>query len=351
MKNHLNSLPISGILAGLLLLTPAQADDSGLCPVAGPLMADLATAMMAQVVPLDDALAISLRDDGWVQDSAVPLASPPAWQILTALTDSQFGGMVLPDRWAGFGQSPAVAGREWPCLFDPAPVSTDPVEAETRLALALLPRHQVTSVLLVIAVGAENGEIGEPVTGCRLSMLRSEVFWKNRARDSALRPQFQRLMPRLRKVFEAEGVPEKWVWVAEVESTFNPRARSLAGAAGLYQLMPTTARRFGLRTFPFDDRLVPEKNARAAARYLKMLYQQFESWPLALAAYNAGEGRISREMKKRGARTYGEIVRHLPLETQIYVPRVMATAALREDQAAGLPSALAVGRKSIRGAP
>lgn len=283
-----------GIVAGLLLLAPARADDSGLCPAAGPLMADLAPAMMAQVVPLGDPLEIPVCD-GWVQNPAAPLASLPAWQILTALTDPQSGGMVLPDRWAGFGQLPASAGREWPRLFEPAPASAGLVDVETL-----------------------------PV---------------------------QRLVPRLRKAFEAEGVPEKWIWVAEVESTFNPRARSLAGAAGLYQLMPATARRFGLRTFPFDDRLVPEKNARAAARYLKTLYQQFESWPLALAAYNAGEGRIVREMKKRGARTYGEIVRHLPLETQVYVPRVMATAALREDQTAGLVSALAVDRKAIRGEP
>gem|GEM_PF-1036881 len=74
----------------------------------------------------------------------------------------------------------------------------------------------------------------------------------------------RRRVPQLKPIFREEGVPEELVWVAEVESSFDPRARSPAGAAGLYQLMPETARAQGLSTFPFDQRYRPEKNARAS---------------------------------------------------------------------------------------
>ncbi|MBN1269333.1 MAG: lytic transglycosylase domain-containing protein [Kiritimatiellae bacterium] len=140
-----------------------------------------------------------------------------------------------------------------------------------------------------------------------------------------------RLMPELKEVFRQEGVPAEWVWIAEVESSLNPNARSPAGAAGLFQLMPATAKRFGLRTHPRDERLVPAKSARAAAQYLKILHGKFGDWPLALAAYNAGEGRVQRLLDARGADAFDAIADDLPLETRMYVPKVMATVALREN--------------------
>ncbi|MCX6998422.1 MAG: transglycosylase SLT domain-containing protein, partial [Kiritimatiellaeota bacterium] len=79
-----------------------------------------------------------------------------------------------------------------------------------------------------------------------------------------------------------------------------------------------------------DERLVPEKSARAAARCLRALYGQFGSWPLALAAYNAGAGRVGRALQKDATGTFEQIAGQLPLETQMYVPKVLATVALRE---------------------
>jgi len=146
------------------------------------------------------------------------------------------------------------------------------------------------------------------------------------------------MIPRLKKVFAEEGVPQKWVWVAQVESSLNPRAISSAGAVGLFQLMPGTARRFGLQTAPVDDRMEPEKSAGAAAQYLKILHRKFGCWSLALAAYNAGEGRVKEIMEKRKARTFNEMERYLPSETRAYVPKVMAIVALREDQLHGVRS-------------
>ncbi len=133
-----------------------------------------------------------------------------------------------------------------------------------------------------------------------------------------------------KRIFTEEGVPPEWVWLAEVESAWNPKARSPAGALGLFQFMPATAERFGMSLRPVDERLHVEKNTRAAAQYLRFLYGRFTSWPLALAAYNAGEGRVGRLLAKTGGQTFAEIADRLPTETRMYVPKVLATVALRE---------------------
>ena len=154
-------------------------------------------------------------------------------------------------------------------------------------------------------------------------------LWRQRLRNRPVPPQAAALLPTVRAAFAAEGVPTELVWLAEVESTFNPNARSPAGAKGLYQLMPDTARTLGLSTWPPDDRANPEKSARAAARRLRSLYEKFGDWPLALAAYNAGEGRVSRALVAQKATTFAGIANTLPVETRLYVPKVCATVALR----------------------
>src|SRR5690606_37921070 len=121
---------------------------------------------------------------------------------------------------------------------------------------------------------------------------------------------------------------------AEVESTFNPVARSPAGARGLFQLMPATARELGLRTFFPDERTDPAKSAQAAARYLRQMHDRFGDWPLALAAYNAGPGRVRRTLEQHGAETFAGIAAHLPAETQMYVPKVLATIEARTGRTA-----------------
>jgi membrane-bound lytic murein transglycosylase D len=137
------------------------------------------------------------------------------------------------------------------------------------------------------------------------------------------------LLPRLQQVFVEEGVPAELVWLAETESTFNPAARSPVGARGLFQLMPETAKSLGLQTFLPDERADPEKSARAAARYLRYLHGRFGDWPLVLAAYNAGEGRVWRTLKSGNASTFAEIAGALPAETRMYVPKVLATIETR----------------------
>ena len=158
-------------------------------------------------------------------------------------------------------------------------------------------------------------------------------LWLARVRDRPLPKNASVLMPQLRAAFVAEGVPAELAWVAEAESSLNPSARSPVGAKGLFQFMPDTAKAMGLSTFLPDERTHPEKSARAAARYLKTLHQKFGNWALALAAYNAGEGRVSRMLAKQKATSFTAIAETLPAETRMYVPKVCALIATR----AGVP--------------
>jgi membrane-bound lytic murein transglycosylase D len=138
------------------------------------------------------------------------------------------------------------------------------------------------------------------------------------------------LVPKLKPIFAGERVPAELVWVAEVESGFNRRARSPAGAAGLFQLMPATAKRLGLRSWPRDQRYQPEPSARAAAQYLRQLHDRFGDWPLALAAYNSGEGTVQRLLERHKTSSFDRIATRLPAETQMFVPKVEATVLRRE---------------------
>lgn len=153
--------------------------------------------------------------------------------------------------------------------------------------------------------------------------------WLTQVRLRPAPPNARMLMPRLEKAFAEEGVPPQLAWLAEAESSLNPAARSPAGAKGLFQLEPATAKSLGLSTFLPDERTDPDKSAHAAAKDLKALGHRFHSWPLALAAYNAGEGRVGRLLEAKHARSYDEIAAALPGETRMYVPKVCALIAAR----------------------
>jgi membrane-bound lytic murein transglycosylase D len=124
--------------------------------------------------------------------------------------------------------------------------------------------------------------------------------------------------------------PPEMVWIAEVESGFNPRARSPVGAAGMFQLMPDTARSLGLSLRPRDQRLDEKPSAKAAATYLRNLALRFHDWRLAVAAYNAGESRVHDLLQRHRAKSYDAIAENLPAETQLYVPKVEAVVKRRE---------------------
>ena len=169
------------------------------------------------------------------------------------------------------------------------------------------------------------------VDKARNRYVESKQVWLRKLAGRPAPPRAAALLPDLKKAFQAEGVPPALVWQAEDESTFNPAARSPAGAVGLYQFMPATAQQFGLRLSPADERLDALKNARAAAKYLKLLHGRFGSWPLAFAAYNCGQGRVSNLLRTTGGRTFDDIHDRLPAETRMYVPKIAALVQMREN--------------------
>jgi hypothetical protein len=147
---------------------------------------------------------------------------------------------------------------------------------------------------------------------------------------AALR-RLSQLRPLLIPILEDEGIPQEIAAVVVVESGGRSNALSPKGALGLWQLMPETARRYGLVVTPSrDERLDVERSTCAAAHYLRDLYQQFGSWPLALAAYNAGEQRVQRAVARAGIADFIQLssLRLLPQETRNYVPAVLSAMQL-----------------------
>jgi len=171
---------------------------------------------------------------------------------------------------------------------------------------------------------------GTPVPLPSPSLPVQRTIWTRQLERRPLPPLAQNYLPRLKQIFIAERVPPELAWVAEVESSFHPEARSPAGAAGLFQLMPATARTLNLSAWPRDERLEPEKSARAAAKYLRSLHGHYGDWRLTLAAYNAGGTRVDHLLKQSPAHTFDAISARLPAETQMYVPKVEATLRKRE---------------------
>jgi membrane-bound lytic murein transglycosylase D len=169
------------------------------------------------------------------------------------------------------------------------------------------------------------------VDNARNRYVESKQVWLRKLAGRPAPARAAALLPDVKRAFSAEGVPPQLVWQAEAESSFNPAARSPVGAAGLYQFMPATAQQFGLRLSPEDERLDALKNARAAAKYLKLLHARFGNWPLAFAAYNCGEGRVSKTLRSTGGKTFDDIHDKLPAETRMYVPKIAALVQLREN--------------------
>ena len=131
-------------------------------------------------------------------------------------------------------------------------------------------------------------------------------------------------------------LPKGLAYLPVIESAYMPTLTSRSGAHGIWQFMPDTAREYGLRVdWWVDERADPERSTRAAVAYLRDLYRQFNDWPLTLAAYNAGPGRIRRALETNGATTFWELcdAGALPKETRGYVPTFFATLMIASDPA------------------
>ncbi len=130
-----------------------------------------------------------------------------------------------------------------------------------------------------------------------------------------------------RRIFREEGIPENVAWLGQVESAWKPQAMSWASASGLWQFIPGTGSRYGLRrTAQIDERNSFEKATKASAQYLKFLANRYGgNWELAMAAYNSGEGNVDRAIRRAGVANFWVAYPYLPKETRNYVPNILAT--------------------------
>ena len=155
------------------------------------------------------------------------------------------------------------------------------------------------------------------------------------------RERFQRFLNRGAKysqlvhdTLKEEGVPAELYYLAMIESGFSTSARSWASAVGIWQFIRGTGRRYGLKINRYvDERKDPVRATRAAARYLASLYRVYQSWELAMAAYNAGEGRVLGAIMRGHTRDFWELSRKklLPKETRNYVPKMMAAVKIGQN--------------------
>ena len=129
--------------------------------------------------------------------------------------------------------------------------------------------------------------------------------------------------PIIERYLKINQLPEELKYLTIIESALNPNAISSAGAVGLWQLMPTTARRFGLKiNSQVDERRDPHKSTQAALKYLTFLHELLGDWTLAVAAYNCGGGGVQKAMRLGKGQDFWSIKSHLPTQTQHYIDRL-----------------------------
>jgi membrane-bound lytic murein transglycosylase D len=157
---------------------------------------------------------------------------------------------------------------------------------------------------------------------------------KAKSRFSSWLARSEKYVPSMRELLREQGLPEDLVYLALIESGFNPYAYSRSKAMGPWQFIYLTGKRYGLKSnWWVDERRDPEKSTVAAARYLKDLYDMFECWYLAAAGYNAGENKIATAMKRYRTEDFWELAkyRYLKQETKDYVPQMIAAALIAKD--------------------
>lgn len=194
------------------------------------------------------------------------------------------------------------------------------------------------------ALAEEVGRVVQEITpDYPLQTNQNVVAWIEAMTSGRLRNWFLRSLERsgaftdrFKQIFAEEGLPQDLVYLAHVESAFQPQATSRAKARGVFQFIAGTGRRYGLAIDNFvDERADPEKSCRASAAYLRDLYAEFGDWNLALAAYNAGEGRVRQAIARSGRKDFWYFAERglLPRETRNYVPAIQAATYVSKNPA------------------
>lgn len=303
-------------------------------PVARPWY-NLATALdlMLTLVRLVAVLiACHLGNPGWaaaeLSPSSVPAEPPPAPTELEP-------GPWRPDSVIGLAGDldPSAVPVKLPEFVDNFVHGPDPVRI-VQAPVAQEPPTAVASAELVRSAPAQpeykverdNHHVRQFIdlfqTGYRRAVVEG---WLS---------QSGRYLPMILDVFRQKGLPDELVFTAMIESGFNPRAVSRAGAKGIWQFMAPTAKRYGLRIDEWmDERLDPEKSTIAAARHLLDLYAVFGSWNLVQAAYNAGEMRLLQAIRAMGTSDFWTLRSGpvLPDETKNFIPAIQAATVIAQE--------------------
>jgi membrane-bound lytic murein transglycosylase D len=295
---------------------PATSDNAG----ADPVQENPAERKAVRGAPLEEPDANEspeLREVHRFEARAFPRLGGP--ELLDAQPDD--AALPLPPgltgRWGGTGDIPRqLRSPEVPARTDKAAASSRPAWAQA-LTLPELPVRWAPQV------------------------IRYLDFFKSDPKGHAIMASWLRKMERFRAIFETalarNELPKDLIYLAMIESGFEPGATSNKSAGGVWQFMPQVARAYGLEVGHWvDARRDPERAAESAARYLKDLYVRFGSWHLAFAAYNAGYGAILRSISRYNTNDYWELCRHesgLPWETTLYVPKILAAAIVGHNRA------------------
>jgi membrane-bound lytic murein transglycosylase D len=198
-------------------------------------------------------------------------------------------------------------------------------ESNDDFSLKIPPREQVKKdpdfdIPIVI-----NGKVEQFIHYFQTKIREKFVTWLGRS---------EKYIPFMKNVLKEHGLPEDLVYLALIESGYNPYAYSRAKAVGMWQFISPTGKRYGLRVdWWVDERRDPEKSTIAAAKYLKDLYDMFECWYLAAAGYNAGEYKIIKAMKRYRTEDFWKLTQYqyLKRETKDYVPLMIAAALVAKD--------------------
>jgi len=369
----------SGVLAQSLLaaclcatpLTPTLAQGRGSIPNnAGiPLEAQLRTQEIEKIIDRSDerlqAAEIHLKQGDYNQarrayDRAVDIILESGIDVRTdarlqrhyqALVEYVFQRQVAAHKQAAPAVNTQVASNATSLPQSPSGVAQQERPAESRGFGQQLfepsPLDELGTLKLTDEEtrGATEAEARSAVANARLDfgfrpngLIQAYInYYTGRGRatmESGLR-RSGRFMTMARKIFREEGVPQDIAWLGQVESAWSPIARSWAAAVGLWQFIPSTGMRYGLRQdYWVDERQSFEKATRASARYLKWLADRYAgNWELAMAAYNSGEGRVDGAIARSGYADFWEIYNRglLPNETRNYVPNILATIIIAKN--------------------
>jgi membrane-bound lytic murein transglycosylase D len=240
--------------------------------------------------------------------------------------------------------STAVVGMERTSFLSRA-MGESAVTADSAMSDSAIAAAQA----LALRTAASQAGVGmpAPAPGLDLDVNHKQVdSWVQRF-STSLKGDFQLSLDRMGKYddmilakLDERKMPRELIYLAMIESNFNPTAKSRVKAVGMWQFMSATARQYGLTVGRHvDERKDPEKATDAALTYLAKLHDRFGSWYLAAAAYNSGAGTVSKAMRKVLGRTTGtdedffRIARALPKETRDYVPKLIASAKVGSDPA------------------